>query len=127
MLFWLLDNLKFATEDTLWVGIKQELGVEHAVEARLRREYPTLDLRVVTIDFHTRGAAETLFIMLQVRSQIPLTYFAFVSLATRVRVRCYGNMYDHINILVFQKNNNNKFIKITKEHYVIPYNKYQCY
>eukprot|EP00903_Cladosiphon_okamuranus_P016587 g15301.t1 len=65
MLFWLLDNLKFEPDDTLWVGIQQELEVEYAMEARLRQEYPALDVRVVLIDFQTRGAAETLFIMLQ--------------------------------------------------------------
>lgn len=70
MLFWLLDNLKFDPEDTLWVGIQQELGVEYAIEARLRKEFPSLDLRVVSIDFQTRGTAETLFIMLQVRATL---------------------------------------------------------
>eukprot|EP00752_Nemacystus_decipiens_P003093 g2864.t1 len=65
MLFWLLDNLKFGPKDTLWVGIQQELETDYAMEAQLRKEYPGLDLRVVLIDFQTRGAAETLFIMLQ--------------------------------------------------------------
>ncbi|CAN0125455.1 unnamed protein product, partial [Ectocarpus sp. 4 AP-2014] len=65
MLFWLLDNLKLKAEDTLWVGVQQELEGEYAIAARLRQEYPSLDIRVVSIDFQTRGAAETLFIMLQ--------------------------------------------------------------
>lgn len=67
MLLWLLDNLKFAPEDTLWVGIQKELGSDYAIEALLQKEYPSVDIRVVSIDFQTRGAAETLFIMLQVR------------------------------------------------------------
>ena len=67
MLFWLLDNLQVGPEDTVWIGMQQELqGAEYAIEARLRQEYPCLDLRVVSIDFQTRGAVETLFIMLQV-------------------------------------------------------------
>lgn len=66
MLFWLLDNLNFEPEDTIWVGIQQELEAEYALEARLGQEYLALDLRVVLIDFQTRGAAETLFVMLQV-------------------------------------------------------------
>lgn len=69
MLFWLLDNLKFEPEDTLWIGIQQELEVEYAMKARLQKEYPALDLRVVLIDFQTRGAAETLLMMLQVKSE----------------------------------------------------------
>ena len=71
MLFWILDNLKFKPEDTLWVGIQQELEANYAMEARLRQEYPALDLRLVFIDFQTRGAAETLFIMLQVTNRRP--------------------------------------------------------
>ncbi|CAM9314502.1 unnamed protein product [Ectocarpus fasciculatus] len=65
MLYWLLDNLKFEPEDTLWVGVQQDLEGEYAIASRLRTEFPTLDIRVVSIDFQTRGAAETLFIMLQ--------------------------------------------------------------
>lgn len=67
MLFWLLDNLQVGPEDTVWIGMQRQLqGAEYAIEARLRKEYPSLDLRVVSIDFQTRGAVETLFIMLQV-------------------------------------------------------------
>ncbi|CAN0140701.1 unnamed protein product, partial [Laminaria digitata] len=66
MLFWLLDNLQVDPEDTLWIGMQRELQrAEYAIEDRLRKEYPSLDLRVVSIDFQTRGAVETLFIMLQ--------------------------------------------------------------
>lgn len=67
MILWLLDNLKFQPEDTLWIGIQRSLSADFAVEARLRREYQSLDLRLVFLDFQTRGAAETLFIMLQVK------------------------------------------------------------
>ncbi|CAM9226622.1 unnamed protein product, partial [Scytosiphon promiscuus] len=65
MLFWLLDNLKFEREDTIWVGVQRELEAGYGMEALLRKEYPSLDMRVVPIDFQTRGAAETLFIVLQ--------------------------------------------------------------
>lgn len=66
MILWLLDNLKLTPEDTLWVGAQQDLAALYDIEARLRREYPNIDLRFVFIDFQTRGAAETLYIMLQV-------------------------------------------------------------
>lgn len=67
MLFWLLDNLRIGPEDTVWIGMQQELrGANYDIEARIRKEYPSLDLRIVSIDFQTRGAVETLFIMLQV-------------------------------------------------------------
>lgn len=66
MVFWLLDHLEFLPEDTLWVGIRRSLNFDFAFEAQLREEYPSLDLRLVFLDFQTRGAAETLFVMLQV-------------------------------------------------------------
>ncbi|CAM9821493.1 unnamed protein product, partial [Hapterophycus canaliculatus] len=65
MLLWLLDSLKFEPEDTLWVGVQQELEADYKIETLLRKEYPSLDLRVVPVDFQTRGAAETLFVILQ--------------------------------------------------------------
>lgn len=66
MILWLLDNLKLTPEDTLWIGAHQDLATLYDIEARLRREYLDIDLRLVFIDFQTRGAAETLYIMLQV-------------------------------------------------------------
>ncbi|CAM9355403.1 unnamed protein product, partial [Discosporangium mesarthrocarpum] len=65
MLLWLMDNLQFTAEDTVWLGLPRSLAVEFAVEALLRREYPSLDIRIVFLDFQTRGAAETLFVILQ--------------------------------------------------------------
>lgn len=66
MLFWLLDNLKFDPEDTVWLGVQRNLTRTFALQMRLEVEYPSLSIRIVQIDFQTRGAAETLFIMLQV-------------------------------------------------------------
>lgn len=67
MLFWILDNLKFKPLDTLWLGIQQDVAQKYAIEDRVHKEYPSLHFRVVSVDFQTRGAAETLFVMLQVR------------------------------------------------------------
>lgn len=78
MLLWLLDNLKFSTKDTLWIGIQRSLDTEFAVEARLRKEYPSLQMRLVFLDFQTRGAAETLFVMLQVMAHDCIQYCDFV-------------------------------------------------
>lgn len=66
MLFWLLDNLKFDAEDTVWLGVQRNLTRSFGLQMRLGVEYPSLSIRIVQIDFQTRGAAETLFIMLQV-------------------------------------------------------------
>lgn len=67
MLFWLLDNLNFGAEDTLWLGVPRKLGTNFALKTRLRNEYPSLHLRLIYVDFQTRGAVETLFIILQVK------------------------------------------------------------
>lgn len=67
MILWLLDNLKLTPEDTLWIAAQQDLATMYNIEVKLRTEYPNIDLRLVFIDFQTRGAAETLYIMLQVK------------------------------------------------------------
>lgn len=66
MLFWLLDNLKFEPEDILWIGVQRSLNMNFGIEERMKTEYPSLDFRLVEIDFQTRGAAETLYAILQV-------------------------------------------------------------
>lgn len=66
MLFWLLDNLHLEAEDTVWLGVQRSLELDFALGARLRREFPRVDLRMIYLDLQTRGAAETLLIILQV-------------------------------------------------------------
>ncbi|CAF1208392.1 unnamed protein product [Didymodactylos carnosus] len=65
MLFFLLDRLKLEPEDKLFVALSQGIEDEFHVGAQIKKEYPQLDLHVVILKFQTRGAAETLFVILQ--------------------------------------------------------------
>jgi capsule biosynthesis phosphatase len=73
MLCWLLDSLKLQPVDTVFLAVPRQMEVEHAIERRLRDEFPHIDVRIVLLDFATRGAAETLFAVLQHMSQQELT------------------------------------------------------
>ena len=66
MLFWLLDHLTGLTRhDTLWVALSAQLEQQFGLVQRLRTEYAHLDIRAVLLTFDTRGAAETLYTVLQ--------------------------------------------------------------
>ncbi|KAK3246844.1 hypothetical protein CYMTET_43632 [Cymbomonas tetramitiformis] len=64
MICWLLDNLVLHEEDTIWVAVMESMDDQFRVCGRLRNEYPKLDFRFVTLHFATRGAAETMYIIL---------------------------------------------------------------
>jgi hypothetical protein len=65
MLLWTLANLRFGPRDTLFVAMRPRLDDDHRVTELLRRELPSLAIVTVPLDFDTRGAAETLFIVTQ--------------------------------------------------------------
>ncbi|KAJ3105281.1 hypothetical protein HDU97_008304 [Phlyctochytrium planicorne] len=65
MLFWIIDRLSLRPQDTLFVAVSENIEKEFDFWQTLKKEYPKLNIRVVTLRFDTRGAAETLFIMTQ--------------------------------------------------------------
>lgn len=65
MLFWLIDRLKLQSDDTLWIALTATVEEEFHLASQIRKEYPNLNLKVVLLKFQTRGAAETLFIIMQ--------------------------------------------------------------
>ena len=64
MIFWLIDNLALEDGDHVWMGLQRSVEAKFAIEREVRREYPSLELHVVLIDFETRGVTETLFCIL---------------------------------------------------------------
>lgn len=65
MLFWLLDHLDTKAEDIIYIGVSESLEQQFGLMEMLRIEYPSKTFREVILGFPTRGAAETLFIILQ--------------------------------------------------------------
>lgn len=65
MLIWLLDNLNFSGEDTLFIAMQHGVAEDFHVIALLRKKYPDLCIKYVPLYFVTRGAAETLYAVLK--------------------------------------------------------------
>lgn len=66
MLFWLLDHLTGLTKnDIVWVAVSASIDSQFGLVQRLKTEYPHLTIKAVLLTFDTRGAAETLFTVLQ--------------------------------------------------------------
>jgi choline kinase len=65
MLFWLLDYLDTKEEDIIYIGVLEKLEKQFDLIQTLKVEYPNRTFQAIVLDFETRGAAETLFIMLQ--------------------------------------------------------------
>ncbi|KJE96218.1 hypothetical protein CAOG_06573 [Capsaspora owczarzaki ATCC 30864] len=71
MLFWLLDKLSIdvAGGDKVWMAVMNSLDESFHFTKRIHKQYPKWKaanaVEVVTLDFETRGAAETVFIVLQ--------------------------------------------------------------
>ncbi|CAF1391514.1 unnamed protein product [Adineta steineri] len=69
MLFWLLDNLDTEEDDIIYIGLMETLEKQFDLTQTLKTEYPKRTFQFILIDFETRGAAETLFIILQSMSK----------------------------------------------------------
>lgn len=65
MLLWLLDHLTIKPGDTIWLALPAKLDDQFLITNRLRKEYPKYDIRTVHLHFQTKGAAETLYALLQ--------------------------------------------------------------
>jgi capsule biosynthesis phosphatase len=67
MIFWLLDNLALGPDDRVYLAMNDSIESEFAIGDRLRTEYSSRawGIETVTLNFQTRGAAETIFIVLQ--------------------------------------------------------------
>ena len=65
MLFWLLDQLDTKDDDIIYIGVSEGLDKQFDLVQTLKIEYPQRTFQAVLLDFETRGATETLFIILQ--------------------------------------------------------------
>lgn len=65
MIMWLIDKLSLTADDTLWVAHMEHIEEDFHLAGQLKKEYVHLDVRYVPLNFETRGAAETLYIVCQ--------------------------------------------------------------
>jgi capsule biosynthesis phosphatase len=65
MIFWLIDNLNLTKDDTIYIGIMEDICDQFGLEFKLNKEYPLLSFKIVKVIYQTRGPVETLFTILQ--------------------------------------------------------------
>ncbi|KAK5053698.1 hypothetical protein LTR84_001659 [Exophiala bonariae] len=65
MLCWLVENLRLTSQDTLWLAIQDEVEDEFQVGQSMKKWFPSLNVRLVRLNYLTKGATETLFIVAQ--------------------------------------------------------------
>jgi dTDP-glucose pyrophosphorylase len=65
MILWVLDNLSVNWQsDVIYVALPVAIDNDFRLSSLLRKEYPSACIKVIHLDFTTRGAAETLYAML---------------------------------------------------------------
>jgi choline kinase len=65
MLFWVIERLEFKPKDTLWIAYDGKIDDEFHLGEMVVKEFPTLDIRLVRLNYSTRGAAETVSLIHQ--------------------------------------------------------------
>ncbi|UJR24377.1 hypothetical protein I4U23_005754 [Adineta vaga] len=65
ILFWVFDHIDTKNDDVIYLGLPKNLGEQFDLIEILKLEYPKHVFEVIILDFETRGAAETLFIISQ--------------------------------------------------------------
>ncbi|ETN41476.1 uncharacterized protein HMPREF1541_03412 [Cyphellophora europaea CBS 101466] len=68
MLCWLIERLSLTSQDTLWLAVNEEVENEFQIADLVRKWFPKIDARLLKLNYLTRGATETLFIVTQTMS-----------------------------------------------------------
>ncbi|CAF1510324.1 unnamed protein product [Adineta ricciae] len=112
ILFWLLDHLDTNVDDIIYIGVMETLQNQFDLTQSLKIEYPQRIFQVVVIDFETRGALETLFIMLQsinterlLRKTIS---FDCDTVYLQPVIEKFRRLSDHLNASFFFEDNDGK-------------------
>jgi len=61
ILCWLLDNLTFSPQDVVFLAVPSIMERQHGISKMVLREFPFVNMRVISIPFETRGHVETIF------------------------------------------------------------------
>lgn len=65
MISWLIANLHICPQDTLYLAVQQNIDRQFGIVETLERQFPTISMKFITLESLTRGAAETLHIILK--------------------------------------------------------------
>lgn len=59
MIAWLIERLTIQTHDTVWIAINEETDNEFHVNQLMRKWFPKHDIRLLRLNYLTKGATET--------------------------------------------------------------------
>jgi hypothetical protein len=59
MIAWLIERLSIQPHDTVWIAINEEIDNEFHVNQLMRKWFPKHDIRLLRLNYLTRGATET--------------------------------------------------------------------
>jgi hypothetical protein len=59
MISWLIERLSVQAHDTVWIAINEEIDSEFHVSQLMRKWFPRLDIRLLRLNYLTKGATET--------------------------------------------------------------------
>lgn len=65
MLQWILSNTVIEPKDTLFLALRHEIDQRYSISDTIRLQFPSVAIITVSLEFATRGAAETLYIVTQ--------------------------------------------------------------
>jgi len=65
MLLWLFDNLSIRPQDTVWIAVNEQVDDEFRIGQLVAKSLPKADLRLLRLRHQTKGASETLFMIIQ--------------------------------------------------------------
>ncbi|KAI6779236.1 uncharacterized protein J7T54_007763 [Emericellopsis cladophorae] len=65
MLLWLFDNLSIRPQDTLWIAVNEQVDDEFRIGQLVAKSLPKTDLHLLRLRHQTKGASETLFMVMQ--------------------------------------------------------------
>lgn len=61
MIAWLIERLTIQPHDAVWVAIDEEIDNEFHVNQLMRKWFPKLDIRLLRLNYLTKGATETVW------------------------------------------------------------------
>lgn len=59
MIAWLIERLSIQPHDTVWIAINEEIDNEFHVSQLMRKWFPKHDIRLLRLNYLTKGATET--------------------------------------------------------------------
>lgn len=74
MIAWLIERLSIQPHDTVWIAINEEIDNEFHVGQLMRKWFPKHDIRLLRLNYLTKGATETVCVeVLHLYFEIPMS------------------------------------------------------